>query len=100
MFLHLMNYNPLLQKLKLLHKHLYLTIINIPSRRMTKRAIRISQSKALSLVADDTAPPIRGDRYGEAFPTATSLDAEQDRENIPKTSAMPHESFPRVTSLS
>ncbi|GKF42110.1 hypothetical protein Tco_0125452 [Tanacetum coccineum] len=39
------------------------------------------------------------DRYGEAFPTATSLDAGQDKENIPKTSAMPHELFPRVTSL-
>ncbi|GJR77652.1 hypothetical protein Tco_0090017 [Tanacetum coccineum] len=77
---------------------------NIPSqtptpRRMTKRAIRISQSKALSPVADETAPPTRGDRYGEAFPTATSLDAGQDRENIPKTSAIPHESFLRVTSL-
>ncbi|GJV92786.1 hypothetical protein Tco_1540599 [Tanacetum coccineum] len=39
---------------------------NIPShtptpRRMTKRAIRISQSKALSLVADESAPPTRGD---------------------------------------
>ncbi|GJW58338.1 hypothetical protein Tco_0105069 [Tanacetum coccineum] len=44
-------------------------------RRMTKRAIWISQSKALSPVADETAPPTRGDRYGEAFPTATSLDA-------------------------
>ncbi|GKB03514.1 hypothetical protein Tco_0831657 [Tanacetum coccineum] len=64
---------------------------------MTKRAIRISQSKALSPVADETAPPIRGDKYGEAFPTATSLDAGQDRENIPKTSAMPYESFPMVT---
>ncbi|GJR56213.1 hypothetical protein Tco_1406734 [Tanacetum coccineum] len=48
---------------------------------------------------DETVPLIRGDRYGEAFPTATSLDAGRDRENIPKTSAMPHESFPRVTSL-
>ncbi|GJX90479.1 putative ribonuclease H-like domain-containing protein [Tanacetum coccineum] len=28
----------------------------------------------LSLM-DETAPPTRGDRYGEAFPTATSLDA-------------------------
>ncbi|GJW52411.1 hypothetical protein Tco_0093762 [Tanacetum coccineum] len=79
-------------------------ITNIPShtptpRRMTKRAIRISQSKALSPVADETAPPKIGDRYGEAFPTTTSLDAGQDRENIPKTSAIPHESFPSVTSL-
>ncbi|GJV96535.1 putative ribonuclease H-like domain-containing protein [Tanacetum coccineum] len=68
-------------------------------RRMTKRAIRISQYKALSPVADENAPPIRGDRYGEAFPTTTSLDVRQDRENIPKTSVMPHESFPRGTSL-
>ncbi|GKA66821.1 hypothetical protein Tco_0766629 [Tanacetum coccineum] len=66
---------------------------------MTKRVIQISESKALSPVADETAPPTRGDRYGEAFPTATSLDAGQDRENIPKTSAMPYESFSRVTSL-
>ncbi|GJX34769.1 hypothetical protein Tco_0246326 [Tanacetum coccineum] len=69
------------------------------SRRITKRAIRISQSKSLSPVAAKTAPPTRGDRYGEAFPTATSLDAGHDMENIPKTSAMPHESFLRVTSL-
>ncbi|GJS53849.1 hypothetical protein Tco_0627211 [Tanacetum coccineum] len=72
---------------------------NIPShtptlRRMTKRAIRISPSKALSPVADETAPPTRGDGYGEAFPTATSLDAGHDRENISKTSAMPHDHQP------
>ncbi|GKC72458.1 hypothetical protein Tco_1118341 [Tanacetum coccineum] len=47
----------------------------------------------------DPASPLRDDSHGEAFPTATSLDAGQDRENIPKTSAMPHESSPRVTSL-
>nr|GFA05627.1 hypothetical protein [Tanacetum cinerariifolium] len=34
-----------------------------------------------------------------AFPTVTRLDAGQDRENIAKTSAMPHEALPRVTSL-
>nr|GEU91559.1 hypothetical protein [Tanacetum cinerariifolium] len=38
-------------------------------------------------------------RYEEAFPTDTSLDAGQDRENIAKTSSMPHEAFPRITSL-
>nr|GEV42500.1 hypothetical protein [Tanacetum cinerariifolium] len=38
-------------------------------------------------------------RQGEAFPTVSSLDAGQDRENIAKTSAMPHESSPRVPSL-
>ncbi|GJV61626.1 putative ribonuclease H-like domain-containing protein [Tanacetum coccineum] len=39
------------------------------------------------------------DSHGEAFPIATSLDAGQDRENISKTSAMPHELSLRVTSL-
>ncbi|GJY71974.1 hypothetical protein Tco_0475677 [Tanacetum coccineum] len=68
-------------------------------RRLTKRAIRIAQSKALTPGADEPASPPRDDSHGEAFPTASSLDAGQDRENIPKTSAMPHESSPRVTSL-
>ncbi|GJY85792.1 hypothetical protein Tco_0499818 [Tanacetum coccineum] len=67
--------------------------------RLAKRAIRIAQSKALIPGADEPASPPRDDSHGEAFPTATSLDAGQDRENIPKTSAMPHESSLRVTSL-
>ncbi|GKG42744.1 hypothetical protein Tco_0477042, partial [Tanacetum coccineum] len=46
-----------------------------------------------------TASPSGDDRHREAFPTATSLDAGQDRENIAKTSVMPHEASPRVTSL-
>nr|GEX77923.1 hypothetical protein [Tanacetum cinerariifolium] len=45
------------------------------------------------------ASHIRDDSQGEAFPTASSLDAGQDRENIIKTSALPYESSPRVTSL-
>nr|GFD22346.1 hypothetical protein [Tanacetum cinerariifolium] len=52
-------------------------------RRLTRRAIRIAQSKALSPAVDEPA----------------SLDAGQDRENIAKTSAIPHESSPRVPSL-
>nr|GEW42415.1 hypothetical protein [Tanacetum cinerariifolium] len=36
---------------------------------------------------------------GEAFLTVSSLDAGQDRETINKTSALPHELTPRVTSL-
>ncbi|GJT54036.1 hypothetical protein Tco_0989090 [Tanacetum coccineum] len=68
-------------------------------RRLTRGAIWISQSKAPTPGADETASPTRDDRHGEAFPTATSLDAGQDRENIAKTSAMPHEASPGVTSL-
>ncbi|GJX04350.1 hypothetical protein Tco_0190266 [Tanacetum coccineum] len=68
-------------------------------RRLTRGAIQISQSKAPTPGADETASPTRDDRHREAFPTATSLDAGQDRENIAKTSAMPHEASPGVTSL-
>ncbi|GKF18885.1 hypothetical protein Tco_0063803, partial [Tanacetum coccineum] len=71
--------------------------ISIPSHtptptRLTKKAIQIAQSKALTLGTRD-------DSHGEAFPTATSLDAGQDRENIPKTSTMPHESSPRAGGM-
>nr|GEV61606.1 hypothetical protein [Tanacetum cinerariifolium] len=69
------------------------------SRRITRGSIRISQSKVPSPGADETAFPTRDARYGEAFPNVTRLDARQDRENIAKTSAMPHEALPRVTSL-
>nr|GEU92348.1 hypothetical protein [Tanacetum cinerariifolium] len=41
----------------------------------------------------------RDNRQGEAFPTVSSLDAGKDRENIAKTSAMPHESSSRVPSI-
>nr|GEY77895.1 hypothetical protein [Tanacetum cinerariifolium] len=69
------------------------------SRRITRGTIRISQSKVPSPGADVTAFPTRDARYGEAFPNVTRLDARQNRENIAKTSAMPHEALPRVTSL-
>nr|GEU99913.1 copia protein [Tanacetum cinerariifolium] len=67
--------------------------------RLTKRAIRIAQSKALSPDADEPTSFLRDDKHGEAFPTVSSLDAGQDRETIAKTSAMSHESSPRVPSL-
>nr|GFA42602.1 hypothetical protein [Tanacetum cinerariifolium] len=68
-------------------------------RQYTRRAIRIAQSKALLPAADEPASLLRDDRQGEAFPTVSSLDAGQDRENIAKTSALPYESSPWVTSL-
>ncbi|GKG07496.1 hypothetical protein Tco_0330465, partial [Tanacetum coccineum] len=76
--------------------------ISTPSHTPTPRRLRdnrIAQSKSLTPGADEPASPPRDDSHGEAFPTATSLDAWQDRENIPKTSVMPYESSPRVTSL-
>nr|GEY76304.1 hypothetical protein [Tanacetum cinerariifolium] len=68
-------------------------------RKYTRRAIQIAQSKALSPAVDEHASLLRDDRQREAFPTVSSLDAGQDRENIAKTSALPHESSLRVTSL-
>nr|GEX19522.1 hypothetical protein [Tanacetum cinerariifolium] len=50
-------------------------------------------------VKNETAFPIGDVRYRKAFPTDTSFDAGQDKENIAKTSSMPHEALPRVTSL-
>nr|GEV77859.1 hypothetical protein [Tanacetum cinerariifolium] len=67
--------------------------------RYTRRAKQTAQSKALSPAADEPASHSRDNRQEEAFPTVSSLDAEQDRENIAKTSALLHESSPRVTSL-
>nr|GEZ09100.1 hypothetical protein [Tanacetum cinerariifolium] len=47
----------------------------------------------------EPASLLRDDSQGEAFPTVSSLDAGQDRENINKTSTLPHESSPRVPTL-
>ncbi|GKD64568.1 hypothetical protein Tco_1306676, partial [Tanacetum coccineum] len=55
-------------------------------------------SKALSPTADEPTSPFRDNRHGETFPTISGLDAGQDRETIAKTSAIPHESPPKVTS--
>nr|GEU70453.1 hypothetical protein [Tanacetum cinerariifolium] len=82
-----------------LRRHLKLNDEEGSHLRYTRRAIRIAQSKALSPAADELASLLRDDRQGEAFPTISSLDAGQDRENIAMTSALPHESSPRVTSL-
>nr|GEV06513.1 hypothetical protein [Tanacetum cinerariifolium] len=60
-------------------------------RQYFRRATRIAQSKALSPASDEPASLLRDDSQGEAFPTVT--------ENIIKTSALPHDSTPRVTSL-
>nr|GEU85746.1 hypothetical protein [Tanacetum cinerariifolium] len=68
-------------------------------RQYSRRATRIAQSKALYLAADEPASLLRDDSQGEAFPTITSFEAGQDGKNINKTSALPHESTPRVTSL-
>nr|GEV93172.1 hypothetical protein [Tanacetum cinerariifolium] len=87
-----------------LRRHLKLNdeegISSLPDTELFKNlSLMIAQSKALSPAADKPTSLIRNDSQGEAFPIVSSLDARQDRENINKTSALPYESSPRVTSL-
>nr|GFC96912.1 hypothetical protein [Tanacetum cinerariifolium] len=60
---------------------------------------RIAQSSALPPVADEPASLLRDVSQGEACPTDSGFVVDQDRENIAKTSTLPHESTSRVTSL-
>nr|GEV73770.1 uncharacterized mitochondrial protein AtMg00810-like [Tanacetum cinerariifolium] len=64
----------------------------------TRRA-RIAQSSAISPIEDEPASPIGDDSQGEACLTISGLEAEHDRANITKTSTLPSDSTPRVTSL-
>nr|GFA29549.1 hypothetical protein [Tanacetum cinerariifolium] len=74
--------------------------IEIPTlRQYFRRVTRIAQSKALPTAADEPASLFRDEYQREAFPIVSGLEAGQDRKNIIKTSTLPHDSTPRVTSL-
>nr|GFC63266.1 hypothetical protein [Tanacetum cinerariifolium] len=64
-----------------------------PIRQYTRRA-RI----ALPPVANEPASPVRDVSQGEAFATDSGFIADQDRATIAKSSTLPHDSAPRVTS--
>nr|GFB48463.1 hypothetical protein [Tanacetum cinerariifolium] len=49
-------------------------------------------------VADEPASPVRDDSQGEACPTDSGFIADQDRATIAKSSTLPRDSAPRVTS--
>nr|GFB19632.1 hypothetical protein [Tanacetum cinerariifolium] len=68
-----------------------------PIRQYTRTA-RIAQSSALPPVADEPASPVRDVSQGEACPTDSGFIADQDRATIAKSSTLPHDSAPRVTS--
>nr|GEZ34988.1 ribonuclease H-like domain, reverse transcriptase, RNA-dependent DNA polymerase [Tanacetum cinerariifolium] len=68
-----------------------------PIRQYTRRA-RIAQSSALPTVADVPASPQRDVSQGEACPTDSGFIADQDRATIAKSSTLPYDSAPRVTS--
>nr|GFC42693.1 hypothetical protein [Tanacetum cinerariifolium] len=59
---------------------------------------RIAQSSALPTVADEPASPVRDVSEGEACPTESGFITDQVRATIVKSSTLPHDSAPRVTS--
>nr|GFC81340.1 hypothetical protein [Tanacetum cinerariifolium] len=69
-------------------------------RQYSKRATWIAQSKALPTAVDEPASLFRDDSQGEAFLVVSCLEAGHDRENIIKTSALPHDSTPRDLEIS
>nr|GEX04438.1 hypothetical protein [Tanacetum cinerariifolium] len=69
-----------------------------PIRQYSRRA-RIAQSSTLPIVADEPASPVRDVSKGEACPTESGFIADHDRATIAKSSTLPHDSAPRVTSL-
>nr|GEZ67439.1 hypothetical protein [Tanacetum cinerariifolium] len=58
----------------------------------------IAQSSALPTVVDEPASPVRDDSQGEPCPTDSGFIADQDSATIAKSSTLPHDSAPRVTS--
>nr|GEV05324.1 hypothetical protein [Tanacetum cinerariifolium] len=70
-----------------------------PQLRQYTRRARIAQSSALPTTVDEPASPLGDGGQGEACPTVTGLVTGQDMTNITKTSTLPSDSTPRVTSL-
>nr|GFB62639.1 hypothetical protein [Tanacetum cinerariifolium] len=62
------------------------------------RRARIAQTSALLTVADEPTSPVRDNSQGEACLTDSGFIADQDRATIAKSSTLPHDSAPRVTS--
>nr|GFC88328.1 hypothetical protein [Tanacetum cinerariifolium] len=71
---------------------------NTPIVRQYTRRTRIAQSSVLPTVADEPASPLRDISQGEACPTDSGFIADQDRVTIDKSSTLPYDSAPRVTS--
>nr|GFD34393.1 hypothetical protein [Tanacetum cinerariifolium] len=59
---------------------------------------RIAQSSVLPPVADEPASPLRDVSQREACPTDSGFIVDQDRATVAKSSTLPHDSAPKVTS--
>nr|GFA52481.1 hypothetical protein [Tanacetum cinerariifolium] len=71
---------------------------NPPLRQYTRRT-KIAQSLVLPPVTNEPVSPFGDDSQCEACPTDSGFKVDQDRANIAKTSTLPSDSTPRVTSL-
>nr|GFA91985.1 hypothetical protein [Tanacetum cinerariifolium] len=65
---------------------------------LTLMGYNISPNQKLTFQKNEPASPLRDVNKGEAWTTESSLGADQDRANIAKTSTLPHDSAPKVTS--
>nr|GFB39245.1 hypothetical protein [Tanacetum cinerariifolium] len=78
-------------------------ILPVPQTDITpiiqySRRARIAQSSTLPNVADEPTSLVRDDSQGEACPTDSGFIEDQDRATIAKSSTLPRDSSPRVTS--
>nr|GEX56063.1 hypothetical protein [Tanacetum cinerariifolium] len=71
--------------------------VTTPIWQYTRR-VRNAQSSALLTVADEPTSLVRDVSEREACPTESGFIAYQDRATIAKSSTLPHDSAPRVTS--
>nr|GEW39666.1 hypothetical protein [Tanacetum cinerariifolium] len=74
------------------------TSYDTPPLKQYTRRTRIAQSSVLPHVAVEPVSHIGDGSQGEACPTDSGFVADQDRAKIAKTSTLPHDSAPRVTS--
>nr|GEV95951.1 xylulose kinase-1 [Tanacetum cinerariifolium] len=83
---------------KMIFDGLVKNVNNKVSKFLMHPRARIAQSSALSTVADEPESPLRDISQGEACHTDSGFIADQDRATIAKSSALPYDLAPRVTS--
>nr|GEW60109.1 hypothetical protein [Tanacetum cinerariifolium] len=65
---------------------------------LTLMGYNISSNQKFTFQKDEHASPLRDVSKSEACPTDSGFEADQNRANIAKSSTLPHDSAPRVTS--
>nr|GEY34263.1 hypothetical protein [Tanacetum cinerariifolium] len=65
---------------------------------LTLMGYNISPNQKFTFQKDEPASPVRDFNKGEACPTDSSFIADQDRATIAKSSTLPYDTTPRVTS--